>query len=168
MPVMTELHERHKLELVAEVLASGGTVRLQVLGTSMLPSIWPGDVLRIEPKPRPEILPGDIVLVARRSRFFVHRLLEKQSSGWIARGDSLPRHDEPIAELQVLGRVSLIHNKNGMIVPNRRRSLFSRTLAWMLCHWDSFRNLALRMHSFWQRSATLADANAPCLPACGK
>ena len=168
MPVMTELRESHKFDLAAEVLASGGTVRLQVLGTSMLPSIWPGDVLYIEPRSGPEILPGDIVLVARRSRFFVHRLLENHSSGWITRGDSLPQPDEPVAEPQVLGRVRLIQNKSGTIVPNRRLSFFSRVLAWMLCHCDSFRNLALRMHSFRQRHATLADASAPCLPACGK
>ena len=65
MAIMTEAREAHKLDLAAEVLSAGGTIRLQALGTSMLPSIWPGDVLSIERPPGQEIVPGDIVLVAR-------------------------------------------------------------------------------------------------------
>ena len=77
MPVMTEAREDHKLELATEVLRSGGAIRLQALGTSMLPSVWPGDLLSIEPAPGKDMVPGDIVLVARDARFFVHRLIEK-------------------------------------------------------------------------------------------
>ena len=147
MPNMTEAHEGHKLELATEVLNAGGTIRLQALGTSMLPSIWPGDVLSIEHKSGQEIVPCDIVLVARYSRFFVHRLIEKRNSCWITRGDSLPQNDEPAAEVQVLGKVAQIHRKTGAIVPDSQVSAFGRALAWMLCHWDSFRNIAVRMHS---------------------
>src|SRR5579864_3119340 len=109
MPIMSEAREGHKLELATEVLTSGGIIRLQAQGTSMLPSIWPGDVVSIEHKPSQEIVPGDIVLVARHSRFFVHRLTEKHNSRWITRGDSLPQNDQPVAEVEVLGKVSLIH-----------------------------------------------------------
>jgi hypothetical protein len=153
MPVMTEAHEVHKLELAAEVLAAGGALRLQALGTSMLPSIWPGDVLSIEPKAGGKMVPGDIVLVAREGRFFVHRLVGKFESGWITRGDSLPQNDEAVAEGQVLGKVLLIHRRSGVIVPRRRVSRFRRTLGWMLCHSDSMRNVALRFHSFWNGGA---------------
>ena len=146
MPVMTESREGQKLDLAAEVLTSGGTIRLQALGTSMLPSIWPGDVLSIEPKSGEEIVPGDIVLVARDGRFFIHRLIEKRSSTWITRGDSLPQDDAPVAPLQVLGKVSLIHRRTGDIVPKPRLSPFGRTLAWMLSRWDLFHKVALRMH----------------------
>src|ERR1700694_5722465 len=104
MPAMTQAHEGYKLELAAEVLSSGGTIRLQALGTSMLPSIWPGDVLSIERKADEEIVPGDIVLVARQNRFFVHRLIERNNAHWITRGDALPCNDEPAEEVQVLGK----------------------------------------------------------------
>lgn len=149
---MIEPRDGHKLELATEVLVSGG-LRLQALGTSMLPAIWPGDVLSIEPKSSQEMSPGDIVLVARQGRFFVHRLIGKRNGGWITRGDSLPQNDEPAAEIQVLGKVSLIHRKTGAVVPKPQVSLFSRTLGGMLCHWDSFRSVALRTHSFWQGRA---------------
>ena len=35
-------------ELVAELLRSGQAARLRVIGTSMLPTLWPGDRLRVE------------------------------------------------------------------------------------------------------------------------
>jgi hypothetical protein len=151
MPVMTEAREGRKLDLAAEVLRSSGAIRLQALGTSMLPSIWPGDVLSIENKSGEEILPGDIVLVARDRRFFVHRLIEKRNSQWTTRGDSLPQNDDPVAEVQVLGKISTIHRKRQAISPNPRVSLSIRTVAWMLCHCDSLRNITLRIHSFWLR-----------------
>jgi hypothetical protein len=154
MSVMTEAHEDHKLDLAAEILGSGGAIRLQALGTSMLPSIWPGDVLSIESKMREDIFPGHIVLVARDRRFFVHRLIEKRNSQWITRGDSLPQNDIPVAGIQVLGKVSTIHRKNRVISPNPRVSPLIRTLAWILCHWDYARNIALRIHSFGQPKCT--------------
>jgi hypothetical protein len=146
MPLMTEAREAYKLDLAAEVIRSHGTIRLQALGTSMLPSIWPGDVLSIESGPD-ELVPGDIVLVARDGRFFVHRLIDKQGSDWITRGDSLPQNDAPVAEAQVLGKVSAIHRQGRVIVPKLRVTVFAGVLATMLCHWDSLRNVTLRIRS---------------------
>jgi hypothetical protein len=145
MPITTETREGHKLDLAAEILASGGAIRLQALGTSMLPTIWPGDVLSIESKPSQEIVPGDIVLVARENRFFIHRLIEKHNATWITRGDSLPQDDAPVAQFQVLGKVSLIHRTTGDVAPKPRLSLFGHTLARLFCRWDLLRNVALRM-----------------------
>ncbi len=122
MPVMTEARGDYKLELATEVLRSGGAIRLQALGTSMLPSVWPGDVLSIAPAPGKDIVPGDIVLVARDGRFFIHRLIQKDETHWITRGDSLAQNDPPLAEAQVLGKVSLIHRTTGDIVPKPRVS----------------------------------------------
>jgi hypothetical protein len=148
---MTNNLDGLKLELATEVLRSSGTIRLRALGTSMLPSIWPDDILSIERQSSEEIVPGDIVLVARDSRFFVHRLIEKHNSEWIMRGDSLPHTDQPVPEIQVLGKVSLIRRKAKVIVPRSRVSVLGRTVAWMLCRWDLFRNIALRLHSYRQR-----------------
>jgi hypothetical protein len=150
---MTEAREGHKLDLAVEVLRSSGAIRLQALGTSMLPSVWPGDILSIENQPVDQIFPGDIVLVARDRRFFVHRLIEKRNSQWITRGDSLPQNDAPVADAQVLGKVFAIHRKSRVISPTPRVSVLIRTLAWMLCRWDSARNIALRIHSLRQREA---------------
>jgi hypothetical protein len=158
MPDTSETREGHKLNLAAEILQAGGTIRLQALGTSMLPSIWPGDVLSIENKPGEEAVPGDIVLVARDRRFFIHRLIEKHNGQWITRGDSLPQNDAPVAKAQVLGTVSAIHRRSGVVIPGRRMLPVHRALAGMLCHWDSFRNIALRIHSLWQRRVKSAGS----------
>ena len=147
MTTLTTTGDGHKVELAVEVLISGHRLHLRALGTSMLPSIWPGDLLTIEPAPEQEIAAGDIVLVARQNRFFIHRLIDKHESCWITRGDSLPQNDDPVASCEVLGRVSLIHKNKRKIVPEPRRSLFNRTLAWMLCSSDTLRTLALRVHS---------------------
>jgi signal peptidase I len=151
MPLMTEAREAHKVDLAVEVLGLNGSLRLRALGTSMLPSIWPGDILRIENKSGKDIVPGDIVLVARDGRFFIHRLIEKRDSQWITRGDSLPQNDIPVPEDHVLGKVSAIHRRNRVIVPNPRVTTLVRGLAWILCRWDSLRNITLRFESSWRR-----------------
>jgi hypothetical protein len=171
MPVLTEVRETHKLDLAAEVLSSNGVIRLRTLGTSMLPSIWPGDVLNIENKVGEEIVPGNIALVRRDGRFFVHRLVESCNSQWITRGDSLPQNDPPVLEAQVLGKVSTIHRMSRVIVPSSRVTPLVRVLAWMFCHWDIFRNLVMRFHSFWLRHPSAIhtfDTNDAYLPACGE
>ena len=173
LTTLTITADSHKLELAAEVLASGHSLRLRAFGTSMLPSIWPGYLLTIEPAPEQEIATGDIVLVVRQNRFLIHRLIDKQESCWITRGDSLPQNDDPFAPCEVLGRVSLIHKNKKTIVPEPRRSLFNRTLAWMLCRSDTLRTVALRVHSLSHScsastpstgsgQALLAGARASC------
>jgi signal peptidase I len=165
LTTLTTTEDSPKLALAAEVLASGHTLRLRAFGTSMLPSIWPGDILSVEPKTEQEIVPGDIVLVAKRNRFFIHRLIEKQDSRWITRGDSLPDNDDPVNSCDVLGRVSLIHKNNTMTVPSQRRPLLSRALAWTLCHCDSFRSLALRLHSSRQNGSEGEDSCSAGIPS---
>jgi signal peptidase I len=148
---MPEACENHKLDLAVEVLETSGMIRLQALGTSMLPTIWPGDILDIERKPAAEIVRGDIVLLTRENRFVIHRLIEKQDSVWITRGDSLPQNDLPESLTQVLGKVSIIRRRNRNIFPSAKVSRKTRTLAWMFCHCDRLRNITVRIHSFWQR-----------------
>ena len=46
MPSIPEAREDDpKLDLAAEILRRCGTVQLKAWGTSMLPSVWPGDLL---------------------------------------------------------------------------------------------------------------------------
>jgi Peptidase S24-like len=145
-----------QLSLVAEILAAGGTVRLRALGTSMLPSVWPGDILSIEGAGGREPIPGDIVLVARNQRPFIHRLKATCNRGdgpqWITRGDAVPGSDPPAAASELLGRVALIERNRRTIVPRRRLSTTVRSLAWMLCHCARLRSVCLRMHSWRQGS----------------
>jgi len=116
-----------KLGLAAEMLRRRGTVRLELRGTSMLPCLWPGDLLTIQNAVHDEVVPGDI--------------------SWITRGDGVPHSDPPVAASELLGRVTGIRRANRSFVPSRRISLLQSALAWMLRRWDHFRSLALLIHT---------------------
>jgi signal peptidase I len=146
-----ELCEDPRLTLAAQMLNSHGVVRLELRGTSMLPSLWPGDLLTIQRVAHDEVVAGDIVLVMRDNRFFVHRLIEKRQVGgccsWITRGDAMPQNDPPAAASELLGRVTLIRRGMRSFVPTRHVSLFNLALSGALSRWDHFRSFALRMHA---------------------
>ncbi|MFZ0952580.1 MAG: S24 family peptidase [Candidatus Sulfotelmatobacter sp.] len=145
-----DAREDPRFALAAEMLRRCGTVRLKAWGASMLPSLWPGDLLTIQSAAHGEILPGDIVLVLRDNRFFVHRLVEKRQVQdcllWITRGDAMPQNDPPVAASDLLGRVASVCRASRSFVPSRKVSPLHSTLAWILCRSDRFRNLALRIH----------------------
>jgi len=66
-------------ELATQVLQSSGELRLRVTGTSMLPAIWPGDILLISSRNIAEARPGDVVLFGREGRLVAHRVVEVRS-----------------------------------------------------------------------------------------
>jgi len=146
-----------ELGLAREILATGGRVRLRAFGSSMLPSLWPGDVLTIEGVSCHAPVPGDIVLVLHHERPFIHRVKQRQERDgrprWITRGDAVPQSDPPVTEGELLGKVLFIERNRRIIVPRGRLSVSDRALAWMLCHWDRLRSVCLRMHSFRNKSA---------------
>jgi hypothetical protein len=151
MPSMPDVCADPKFGLVVEMLRCHGTVYLKALGTSMLPSVWPGDLLTIQSAKHDEVSPGDIVLILRNSRFFVHRLVEMRRNQdgllWITRGDALPRNDPPEASSELLGRVAGIRRGNRSFVPIRRVSRFHSAAGWTLRRWDRFRNPTLRIRA---------------------
>jgi Peptidase S24-like len=151
MPYTPEVCEDPKLGLAAEMLRAHGAVCLELRGTSMLPSLWPGDLVTIQSVAHCEAVPGDIVLVMRDNRFFVHRLIEKRSGqdciSWITRGDAVPQNDPPVSASELLGLVVGVRRGHHNLVPGRQVSPLQPVLAWMLCRWDHFRGLALRIHA---------------------
>jgi hypothetical protein len=151
MRSMLEAREDPKLGLAAESLRGSRTVYIKAQGTSMIPAVWPGDLLTIHSVAHDEVVAGDIVLILRDNRFFVHRLVEKRRGedclSWITRGDAMPGNDPPAAAFELLGRVAGIRRGNRSLVPSRRVSWFHSALAWMLCRWGRFRSLTLRVHA---------------------
>jgi len=118
-----------KCELAAEVLRSSGTLRLRVMGWSMLPTVWPGDTLmvqRVDPREVPE---GDIVVFGRERRLFAHRVVKNKNSALLTRGDSMPTPDSPVEHSEFLGRVSLIVRNGRCIKPRRTLRVEERAIA---------------------------------------
>jgi signal peptidase I len=107
--------------LVGEVVRAFGGVRLRVLGTSMVPSILPGDLVSIHRAGLDEISPGEVVLFFKKGRLFVHRVVDRKAetrsdgpgeARLITRGDRLRQDDPPVSSAELLGRVVLIERNN--------------------------------------------------------
>ena len=100
-----EARDAVKRELSAEVLRQFGEVSLRVTGTSMLPAVWPGDVITVRRQSAAELPLGQIVLCYRNQAFSAHRLIGRCDDGLITHGDSLAYDDPPFREVEVLGAV---------------------------------------------------------------
>src|SRR2546422_3660584 len=107
-------------ELLAEVARKFGEIRFKATGDSMLPSVWPGDLLTVRRQSFSEFQSGEIVLYEREAGentltrpygpaspkgrgFVAHRIVGRNGRQLITRGDSLRRNDAPVHEEQVLG-----------------------------------------------------------------
>src|SRR5271169_5683553 len=99
-------------ELAAEVLRTSGRLRLRATGASMLPAVWPGDILSVQRHEAVNALPGDIVLFGREGRLVAHRVVERSicrdGIQWVTRGDSVDGNDPPVSSHELLGRVTAI------------------------------------------------------------
>ena len=116
--------ESVKGELLAETIRLHGRGRLRVQGTSMLPGLWPGDLIEVERRSPAEIEGGAIILYARDQRLFAHRVLKKEAREddclLVARGDRLSRPDPPVRSEELLGEVIRVEHAGKAFVPARR------------------------------------------------
>ena len=127
-----ELHAL-KCELAGEVLRSSGRLRLRVTGWSMLPAIFPGDTLVIEPANSESVGKGDIVMFRRDRRLFVHRVSGKSGSARdlqiVTQGDGMPNPDPPVSSSQLLGKVSFVVRDGRCMEPARLPGLSMRAVS---------------------------------------
>ncbi len=147
--------ERHFLacELAAETLHSEGKLRLQVIGSSMLPAVLPGDVLILERAAAGVIREGDIVLFSRDRRLFAHRVIATSIGvdQIQTRGDAMTQVDAPLSHDQLLGRVSKIVRSGNSIDPSRRLRFPQTWIAACAKHSVFARRIVLGMHGMRQR-----------------
>jgi signal peptidase I len=131
-----EIAHAAKCELAEETLRLFGSLRLRVTGFSMIPSVWPGDLLLIRRQQMDQIYPGDIVLFARRGRLIVHRVVFKtddpEAPSLITQGDALRSQDSAISPAELLGKVSGILRSGEWIQPRRRLSFNARIMAMLV------------------------------------
>ncbi len=145
MAATAQLRELEKSALVKSALRSGSSVRLRVFGSSMLPSLWPGDVVAVERPSDIRFSAGDIALALHESGFRLHRLVAVGEQ-CVTRGDALPQDDPPVDFNDLLGRVVSVE-RNGCSFMPPRITLVTRALGRIFCHCDPVRNLALRIRS---------------------
>jgi len=156
-----------RLALAVEALRQSGHLHLRVHGESMLPALWPGDLVEIASCSLEDLRPGEIVLARREGRLFVHRLVGRVTdpdtpNGFLLRGDSMPAPDPRFPIEALLGRLVQKVDEtadNGRAVhtaalrPGFRANGFgvnvklSRALGMLLCYCGLARRLALKLHS---------------------
>ncbi len=136
-------------ELFLEVLRSSGQAKLAVTGTSMLSSIWPGDILEVRRESVAAISPGEVVLYARNGGLAAHRVIEKAGRPerplLITRGDRLSVTDAPVSPEELLGRVTAIVRRGRRMDP--RLTLGDRVASWVLSRSELFTRLAVRLRN---------------------
>jgi hypothetical protein len=151
--------------LAGEVVRRFGEMQLRVTGSSMLPALWPGDLVRIEGRKFASLVPGEIVFYLREGRLYLHRLVAKRENGTnrllITRGDALPADDPPVPESSLLGVATAVRRHDRWVQPPHPRGL----LRWMVASSDLMQRFLLRMH--FRRELRAEAWFAERLPAKG-
>lgn len=146
-----QVSEQTKCGLALDLLRAQGKLTVRALGASMLPLLWPGDLVTIESRRLEAAEAGDVVLFVREGRFFIHRVVRTSMAAGkallITRGDCMAHEDPPVHGKEFLGIVSQIQRDGLVLRPRLRLSRRGWILAWMLCRWGLLRRVALRFHS---------------------
>jgi signal peptidase I len=147
--------ESLRLELAAEILREFGEVRFRAYGGSMLPAIFPGDILLIRRDSIGRIRQGHAVLAIRAGLFYAHRVVRIENQGaavrLITRGDALTMEDPAISEDEYLGRVIGLNRGGTQREIIDSASLESCVFGWMLRRSDFLTNTLIRWHSLCLR-----------------
>jgi signal peptidase I len=139
--------EQCRCDLAAEALRRSGTLTLKAFGTSMLPTLWPGDLARVQSCGFDDVHAGDIVLCKRHDRFYLHRVAQKIGNGsLITRGDSMPGADPRLPSEDLVGKVTEIQHGNQGFVPVRKLSVAARLIGRILAHSNFCMRLVLKLH----------------------
>ena len=139
-----------RLDLAAEVLHRFGEVRFVAHGSSMIPSIYPGDLLTVRSESIAEARTGEIVLFLLGGRFFVHRVMRKWPARnrivFATRGDALTEEDPSVDGTQLLGRVTSILRHGRAVKFASHRSPWTKFLRWGVQNSPTFARTLLAAH----------------------
>jgi signal peptidase I len=150
-----------EIALAEEVLRTYGKLRIVARGSSMIPTIYPGDILLVEHDPLGRLLPGDVVLASRANRFFAHRVVRLTALGGkpriITRGDALAENDPPFLDDEVLGRVTaLVRGEKRIELAGQEDLERKKLLQWAVQHSDG-----VAAGLLWYRSLVEGISEAP-------
>ena len=157
------------LSLASEVLRTSGGLRFAALGASMVPTIFPGDILIVRRETARRAGCGEVVLTFRAGRFCAHRLTEKLEEGGrlflVTRGDALRENDPPLAESELLGQVTAVVRGRKRIELGGRPTARERWLRWAARRSNGAVKWMLRWHALRSRlSRTRGGARAKAQP----
>jgi hypothetical protein len=145
-----DLAQEVRLNLAADVLHRFGEVRFVAHGSSMIPSIYPGDLLTVRSESIADARCGEIVLFLLSGRFFVHRVMrkwpERNHIVFATRGDALTQEDPSVDGSQLLGRVTSILRHGKQVKLATRLNPWTKFLRWGVRTSDTFAKILLAAH----------------------
>ena len=122
--------ESGKVALFIDLLSRVGEARLSALGSSMMPSILPGDTLHVQRCDSTTPRVGDVVMFTRYGRLFAHRVIGSVDGTLVTQGDNLDASDGPVLASEFLGRVIKVEPPSlAQRIVRRGRLLKRRLLA---------------------------------------
>jgi len=143
------------VNVASEVLRTSGWLRFAALGASMVPTIFPGDVLIVRRETAGGARCGDVVLCSRAGRFCAHRLVAKQEQegrlSLVTRGDALRENDAPLAGSELLGRVTTVIRGRKRIELDWRPTARELLLRWAARRSNGFVKWMVRWHALRSR-----------------
>lgn len=132
-------------DLMSEVVRGAGEASVKVTGFSMLPAIWPGDVLRVRRLSADEVRAGQVVVYRRDGKLVAHRVIcapRGAGEAVITRGDSVPLADAPVETSELVGQVVGIGRRGRAV---RVESwVGQRAAAWVLRRSEGWTRMAMR------------------------
>ncbi len=99
-------------ELAGEVVRTFGRVRVRVTGTSMIPAVWPGDVLVVERRAVERIERGEIAVAERDGRLVAHRVIGARADAGASAGAGSPVRRLLLTGIRCWPRMSLCGLRN--------------------------------------------------------
>jgi signal peptidase I len=140
--------------LARDVVRKFGEVRLRAMGTSMVPSILPGDLISIQRASLSQISAGEVVLFEREGRLFAHRVVRTAGSAdmpqLITRGDRLGYNDPPVSAAELLGRVTSIERDRRAILLPAPLTGWKQILCWLLRSSDHATYVYVSLAARWR------------------
>ena len=110
-------------DLMAELLQLGNSVRFRANGSSMVPNIYEGEAITVEPVVPGDVKRGDIILYRSQRGVIAHRVVSLPTHSsvpdpdplFLLRGDASLSCDEPVEARQILGRVAFVEREGGAV-----------------------------------------------------
>jgi hypothetical protein len=152
-----ERREGVVLSLASEVLRTSGGLRFAAFGSSMVSTLFPGDILIVRREAAWNARCGDVVLSFRAGHFCAHRLVEKLAQdgrfSFVTRGDALTENDPPLAERELLGRVTAVVRGGKLIELGGRPAARELLLGWAARRSSGVMRWLVRWHRMRARLA---------------
>jgi signal peptidase len=145
-------------DLVVDVANASGVVHLRVAGSSMIPILWPGDLVFVRPCDFSQLEPGMVIVFRQNERLVIHRIIRWEHGAVVTRGDARARLDGPVDREDVIGRVDeVLRNGKPVDLNGSPRQTFTAS---MLRRSEVYTRLYLRCSSMLRR-LTYSTAAGP-------